>query len=126
MPDKVADASVLGAIIFEKSRAEEAKYLVFGDDLHGPRLLAFELGSVARHKVIFEGRSLDDVVDLLGTAANLKINWVDVDHVATLRLAIQTRLSTYDASYLYVAQRLSAPLVTFDTKLQAAYTSLGP
>lgn len=89
MPDKVADASVVAAMVFEEPRADEAEALIDGDDLFGPTLL-------------------------------------DVDEIAVFRLALDTGLTAYDASYLYVAQRIGAPLVTFDTKLQAAYTSLGP
>jgi predicted nucleic acid-binding protein len=44
----------------------------------------------------------------------------DVDHVAVVNLALDTGLSTYDASYLYLARHLSVPLVTFDRRLQQA------
>ena len=47
-------------------------------------------------------------------------------HVATLRLALDTGLTTYDASYLYVADALNATLVTFDQELHAAGLEIGP
>lgn len=48
------------------------------------------------------------------------MNWVVVDHVVVLRLALDTGLTTYDASYLYVARTLGLPLVTFDGRLRRA------
>ena len=39
---------------------------------------------------------------------------------AIVQLALETGLSTYDASYLWLARRLGAPLVTFDERLRRA------
>ncbi len=44
---------------------------------------------------------------------------------ATSRLAAVHRLTIYDAAYLELAQRLSLPLATLDTKLRAAAAALG-
>lgn len=99
MPIKVADASVLAAITFGEPRAEEAEALLQDAFLYEPPLLVYELASVA-HK--------------------LEIQWVDVDHRAVLHLALERGLTTYDATYLFVARSLGAPLVTFDLQLMAA------
>ena len=50
----------------------------------------------------------------------LPIRWRDVDHASALRMALDADLTTYDASYLYLAQALSIPLVTFDRRLAQA------
>ena len=50
MPVKVADASVLGAVVFGEPRANEARSLIAGADLYEPALLAYELASIARKK----------------------------------------------------------------------------
>lgn len=47
----------------------------------------------------------------------MEIYWADVLHPAVLDLALETSLSTYDASYLYLARYLGMPLVTFDKRL---------
>ena len=125
MPDKVADASVVAAMVFEEPRADEAEALIDGDDLFGPTLLAHELTNIACRKVSIGGPAFL-IVSQLRTAMAMEVQTVDVDEIAVFRLALDTGLTAYDASYLYVAQRIAAPLVTFDTKLQAAYTSLGP
>jgi predicted nucleic acid-binding protein len=43
----------------------------------------------------------------------------------TLRLAERFLLTTYDAAYLELAQRLSLPLATLDRELRAAAAALG-
>jgi predicted nucleic acid-binding protein len=40
-----------------------------------------------------------------------------------LSLAVQSGLSAYDASYLWLARHHDAELVTLDKKLQAAFAS---
>jgi len=47
-----------------------------------------------------------------------------VDHDGVLALAASTGLTAYDASYLWLARRLSADLVTLDRQLAQAYESL--
>ncbi len=49
-----------------------------------------------------------------------KIESAEIDHAAALVLAEQTRLTGYDASYLWLAQRLNAELVTLDRQLARA------
>ena len=48
----------------------------------------------------------------------LDIHWTEVDHLAVLKLALKEGLTTYDASYLYLARTLKIPLVTFNEELQ--------
>jgi predicted nucleic acid-binding protein len=43
-----------------------------------------------------------------------------VDHDQTAGLALETGLTAYDASYLWLARRLGAELVTLDKALDAA------
>lgn len=52
MPDKVADASVLAAVIFREPRSDEARALLSGAELCEPLLLAYELTSIARKKAL--------------------------------------------------------------------------
>jgi len=45
---------------------------------------------------------------------------MDVHVVEVIDLALTTRLTTYDASYLWLARQLDADLVTLDTRLGRA------
>ena len=120
MPARVADASVIAALAFEEPRSEEALSLVRGIDLYEPTLLAYELASIARKKALLYPDRADAIIRALELAQALEARWVEVDQVAVLRLALDTGLTTYDASYLYVARILGASLATFDEQLDQA------
>ncbi len=123
MPARVADASVVAAIAFEEPRAREAASLLDGMEISAPSLLAYELTNVARTKARQHPEQIVEIEQSLYDALDLKIKWVEVDHSRVLQLALEKGLSAYDASYLYVARLLDAPLVTFDQRLDAAAQS---
>ena len=120
MPGKVVDASVLGAVAFQEPRFAEAVALLQGAELYAPTLLAYELASIARKKALLHPASAQELVVNLEDALAMDIRWIEVNHLVVVELALTTGLTTYDASYLYLARTLSMGLVTFDEKLQAA------
>ena len=120
MPARVVDASVVAAWCFRESRAAHALSLLQGSDLYAPLLLAYELASVARRKAAAYPQMRDVLSEELSTALALPIHWSDVDHTAVLRLVLDADLTTYDASDVYLARALGAPLATFDQQLLRA------
>jgi predicted nucleic acid-binding protein len=120
MPARVVDSSVLSAWCFREPRAAEAHDLMKGYDLHAPRLLGYELVSVARQKVLRHPGQAEALITALQVALSIPILWGDVDHLVVLDLAMEVDLTTYDASYLYLARRLGIELVTFDEELLRA------
>jgi predicted nucleic acid-binding protein len=48
------------------------------------------------------------------------VETVEVDHHAVVELALRTGLTTYDASYLWLARDLAIELVTLDRQLAEA------
>ena len=122
-PAKVADASVIAARAFGEPRGNEVELLLGSADLFAPHLLAYELTNVARNKARQSPQDLSAIERGLLGALSLDIRWVDVDHQAVLALALEKGITTYDASYLYVARSLGVPLVTFDAALQAPFSS---
>ena len=123
MPGEVIDTSLLGVIVFGEPRAEEAFSLIRGKELYAPSLLAYELAGVARKKARLYPNQQEKLVQALELALALDIHWMEVDHVAVFRLAMTTGLTTYDASYLYLARFLALPLATFDERLRTATDS---
>lgn len=123
MPDRVVDASVVAAFVFQEPRAEEARTLLAGVEIFAPTLLAYELASIARTKIVRSPEQRDRLLDALEIALALRIHWVDVTHQPVVRLALETGLSTYDASYLHVARTLAIPLITFDNRLETAFST---
>ncbi len=120
MPAKVVDASVIAAWCYREPRAPDALAIIRASDLHAPVLLAYELTSIARKKIQAYPDKADLIKEALRTVLTLPFHWHDVDHLAVLNLALNTNLSTYDACYLYVAQKAGIPLVTFDERLSKA------
>lgn len=125
MPARVVDASVVAAWCFRESQASDALGLLQGSDLYAPLLLAYELASIARMKAVAYPERRDVLSEAFATALALPIHWSDVDHMAVLRLALDGNLTTYDASYLYLARALGIPLATFDQQLLRAIQETG-
>lgn len=120
MPGKVVDASVLAAVIFGEPRSEEALSLMAGADLYAPPLLYYELANTALKKIRRYPDQADGLLSAFELAQGLEIRWVEIDHPEVVRLALDTGLTAYDASYLQVARRLDLPLATFDERLRKA------
>ncbi len=99
--------------------------LLQGSDLYAPPVLAYELASITRRKAAAYPQRLDVLTEALATALALPIHWSDVDHVAVVRLALDANLTTYDASYLYLARALGVALATFDQRLVRATQKTG-
>ena len=84
MPGKVADASVLGAVVFGEPRAAEARSLLVGADLYEPVLLAYELASIARKKIGIYPEQKDIILLASEESLNMEINWVELLHPAVV------------------------------------------
>ena len=82
--------------------------------------MPYELASVARKKIRLDPDQEEPVLRALELLAAVPFRWVIVDQRGSVRLAVQTGLTTYDAAYLWVARSVGAQLVTFDERLQAA------
>jgi predicted nucleic acid-binding protein len=125
MAVKVIDASSLVAIMFDEPEAERIAPELEGATLIAPALLGFEIVNACVTKL---RRNPDHRVGILRAfvlQAGLTIDTAEVDHAGVLALAEQFRLTGYDASYLWLAQRLNAELVTLDRPLGRAAAVLG-
>ena len=120
MPGSVADTSVFAALVFQEPRAEEAGDLLDGVDLFEPPLLAYELSSVCRKKIIQHPERSTVLLRALEVGLAIHIHWVDIDYRSVVDLSLERDLSTYDATFLWVANTLGIPLHTFDQVLAAS------
>ncbi len=125
MPGKVVDASVVGAIAFNQPQKPDAEVLVADYDFYALFLLAFEIANVACTKVLRNPSERLAIFSGLNLALGSEIHWTPVEFSETLSLAVETGLTAYDASYLYLAQTLGLPLATFDRKLSSAAQARG-
>jgi predicted nucleic acid-binding protein len=125
MEVKVIDASSLIAIMFDEPEAERIAPKLDGATLVAPALLGFEIANACLTKLRRHPELRADILEAFALQGGLTINTTGVDHAGVLALAEQFRLTGYDASYLWLAQRLNAELVTLDRPLGRAAAALG-
>ncbi len=121
----VVDASAIGALLFGESKAEEIVDILGDGSLCAPSLLWFEVSSVCLKKTLAYPDHVEQIITAFSLLNNMSIDAVDVDHVQVVQLAKDVGLSTYDASYLWLASQLNARLVTLDSELLEAARALG-
>lgn len=119
-PRLVVDTTVMAAHVFGEEHQELALATLQARALEAPHLIDYEMASVALKKMRREGRPAAAVLAALGLFAELPLERHAVDPRAVLSLAERYALTAYDAAYLWLAERLQAPLATFDAKLAAA------
>ena len=117
---KVVDASAVAAVLFAEPEAEAVASRLGDSRLAAPALLSFELANVCLTKIRRHSTQRDALMVQFRRLPWLKIESVDVDHMEVVELAEQTKLTTYDASYLWLARALETELVTLDKKLETA------
>ncbi len=124
MPAKDADSSAIAAILFGEPTAPLIFERLHGYSLVAPVLLIYELTNVCLKKI----RAIPDERDrfLAGYEVwkEMGVDLVAVDFDGVLALAQRFDLTSYDASYLWLAQSLAAELVTLDGRLARAAASL--
>lgn len=118
LPPLVVDCSVLAGLLFQEEWERQAGDAIEGRTLHAPHLLATEITSVALKK--HKQGMVSIAADGLAAFAQIEIALHEIPPAPVLELAVRYQLSAYDASYLWLAAELKAPLATFDAKLGAA------
>ena len=122
---KVVDASALGALLFGEPAADTVAARLRGGRLVAPALLGYELTSICLKKIRSNPEKHSHLLVGLATWDQMGIEIVAIDHLAVLPRAEHCGLTSHDASYLWLAQRLSGELVTLDRPLGRAAAALG-
>ena len=87
-------------------------------------MLGFEIASVCLKKLRRDSHAARGTVGRVRAVHSyVPIEIVEIDHTDTLGLAETLGLSSYDAAYLWLADKLAAELVTLDKQLQTAATN---
>jgi predicted nucleic acid-binding protein len=113
----VIDASALAALVFKEPSAEAVAERIDGAALAAPELLRYELANVAWKKL---RRAPDNqraaIMIALDRALDARrgLRFYAVNPTDVVVIARAAGVSTYDASYLWLAGMLGADLVTLD------------
>jgi len=120
MPVKVVDASAVAALLFGEPEAEAVAGQLGDARLVAPAMLGFELANVCLVKSRRRPEQRLALMAAFRLRERLAVEEVAVDHDETVELAVATGLTAYDASYLWLARKLAAELVTLDRQLSKA------
>lgn len=116
---RIVDASAIAALIFDEAEGPQILALTEGQRLAAPGIFGYELANVCQMKCRRQPEQREAFHAAYALHRKLAIEEYPVDHAEVLALAEATRLTHYDASYLWLARRLAAPLVTLDKALLA-------
>jgi predicted nucleic acid-binding protein len=119
---KVVDASAIGALLFGEPEGLNIANRLSGSRLAAPELLFFEVASVCLKKLKLYPECRQSILKAFEMLRRLTIELVAVDHADVVLLAEHNELTAYDASYLWLARRLEAELVTLDQGLEDAWS----
>jgi predicted nucleic acid-binding protein len=120
MAVKVVDASALAALLFGEPEAEAVAERIGDARLLAPALLGFELANVCLVKCRRHPEQEPALTQAFRLRTRLGVEEVAVDLQSAIALAAGTRLTAYDASYLWLARQLGVELVTLDRQLARA------
>lgn len=124
MAVKVVDASALAALLFGEPEADAVADRLADARLVAPALLGFELANVCLIKARRHPEQKDGLKAAFELRTEFGVDELAVDHDGVFDLAVETGLTAYDASYLWLARELGAELVTLDQKLARAGASI--
>lgn len=120
MPTVVVDASAIAAIVFDEPRRNAVLTQIRGFDLTAPALIRHELASTALKKQRARPDERASLFLALRQYPALRVHEQEIVPAAVFALAVDTGLTAYDASYLWLARLLGVPLVTLDGDLASA------
>jgi predicted nucleic acid-binding protein len=120
----VIDASAAAAVVFGEPGAEALRRRLHGHALVAPRLIDYELATVAWKKLRHVPGAGVAILEMLADAMRLDVTRADPDMTEVLALAVATGLTPCDASYLWLARERRLPLVTLDRALAKAADAL--
>jgi predicted nucleic acid-binding protein len=124
MPDKIIDASAMAALVFGEPEAEDIADRIRGASLHAPVLIDFEVASVCLKKLRRYSKQRAALLAGHALAKQMAVRKHSVDTQEIVLMAEKTKLTAYDAAYLWLAGSLGAELVTLDKRLSRVAESL--
>jgi predicted nucleic acid-binding protein len=120
MPTKVVDASALAAVLFGEPEAQFVAEKLGENSLVVPTLFRYEVANICWKKLRKHPEQREALLEAHSLLDQMGIEEADVSVSEVLLLADQENLTVYDASYLWLSQKLGIDLVTLDGDLRTA------
>ena len=120
----VVDTSFVLAYLLpdEKERNVEETFSRYEENkinLVSPHLLVYETMNGLRSAVLQKRQTEETAELLLDSFLNMGILFEKVDEKEVLRLALKKNITSYDASYVWLAKSQNIKLLTLDEKLES-------
>ena len=123
---RIVDASTIGAVLLVEHESAWVTEQTDGSELIGSAILPFEVGNICWKRLRRSAADADRVMAIWSAwSASLPVRLVMPDPTYTLRLAYETGLTFYDASYVRLAQDYDADLISLDAQLVRVARRLG-
>lgn len=119
----IVDASFVISYLFPDEHPQHETDTLFDRfnkrdiDFYAPYVLSFEVVNALRSSFLRKRYTINEVAILTKNFINLEITELPVDYEEVLQLSLAKQLSVYDASYVWLAKKEHAPLLTLDRKL---------
>jgi predicted nucleic acid-binding protein len=122
----IVDTNVVAYLLIEGDYTVAARSLHRrDDDWRSEAFIMVEFTNVLTASIAARRMDLVLAQQFLADAASLlRGRLASIPHDSVLSLAVQYRVTAYDARFLAVAEQLDTPLVTEDVKLRAAAPKL--
>jgi len=117
---KVVDASAVCALVFAEEEEQRVADQMAGDPLVAPTLLSYEVANACWKKLRRHPELEPDVLAAYARFLRLGVRHLEVNLAAVILLAAATRLSVYDATYVWLARALGVELISLDRRLLQA------
>jgi predicted nucleic acid-binding protein len=117
----VCDASALVALLLDSGPdGRWAAWAMDGVDLAAPSLAAFEVANILRRHELVSAVSADQVAQAHADLLDLTVEQWPYELLAPRVWELRHNLSSYDASYVALAELIGARLITLDRKIGRA------
>jgi predicted nucleic acid-binding protein len=121
----VVDASAVAALLLNEPSASRIGKALEERSIVAPSLLAYEVANVAVRKIQLYPEQAEGIRKAMVLLDQLVFDYVQISPHALVESAEASRLTSYDAAYLYLSRELGLPLLTMDKALRTAAKHLG-
>lgn len=122
--DIVIDTSALLAVIVGEPERASIIETTVGNTLIGPGSIRWEVGNAFSAMFKRDRLTLDDAQKGLAIFNSIPLRYVEIDFLKALKISKIANIYAYDAYFLEIAVRHSAPLLTLDKRLKASALDL--
>jgi predicted nucleic acid-binding protein len=123
----VLDSSAIVETLLDSPKAVDVEAAVEGEQTHSPDLLGFEVLSAIRGKVRGKLLTADGALVAMRRFERIEATlelWPLLEHMTQRAIQLRENVSSYDATYVALAELLKCPLVTADVGLGRAVDEL--